>query len=73
MNTTKKTITKNDYSHLLLDHTPCTEIDTSGSASEHELGDLARLDGHSSLTNFLNEGHLWDLTVSQAAEILLKA
>ena len=62
---------KSDYLHLLNDHTPCCEIDSSGSASEHELGDLARLDGHASLTSALNDMDAWDMTVADMAELFL--
>lgn len=62
---------KSDYSHLLNDTTPCFDIDTTGSASEHELGDLARLDGHASLTSCLNDMSAWSMTVAQVAEILI--
>lgn len=62
---------KSDCSHLLNDTTPCFDIDTTGSASEHELGDLARLDGHASLTSCLNDMNAWSMTVAQVAEILI--
>ena len=62
---------KSDYLHLLNDHTPCTDIDTSGSASQHELGDLVKLDGHASLTSAINDMDAWGMTVAQVAEILL--
>jgi hypothetical protein len=62
---------KSEYSHLLTDNTPCFDIDTTGSASEHELGDLARLDGHASLTSCLNDMNAWSMTVAQVAEILI--
>ena len=62
---------KTDYLHLLNDHTPCCEIDTSGSASQHELGDLVKLDGHASLTSAINDMDAWGMTVAQVAEILL--
>lgn len=62
---------KSDYSHLLTDKTSCFNIDTTGRASEHELGDLARLDGHASLTSCLNDMSAWEMTVAQVAEILI--
>ena len=62
---------KSDYSHLLNDHTPCTDIDASGSASQHELGDLAKIEGHASLTSCLNDMNAWSMTVAQVAEILI--
>jgi hypothetical protein len=62
---------KSEYSRLLTDNTPCFDIDTTGSASEHELGDLARLDGHASLTCCLNDMNAWSMTVAQVAEILI--
>jgi hypothetical protein len=64
-------LTKNDFRHLLEDQTPCYEIDTSGSATEHELGELARLDGHASLTSCLNEWNAWGRTVSQVADLII--
>lgn len=63
--------TKNDYRHLLADNTHCCDIDTSGSALEHELGDLARLDGHASLSSCLNEWNAWDRTVGEVATMLI--
>lgn len=62
---------KTDYLHLLKDKTPCFEIDSSGSASENELGDLARLDGHASLTSFLNDMNAWGMSVGEVAEMLI--
>ena len=62
---------KSDYIHLLNDQTPCFEIDSSGSASQHELGELAKLDGHASLTSCLNDINAWGMTVAQVSEILL--
>jgi hypothetical protein len=63
----------NSYSHLLSDNTPCHDIDVSGSASEHELGQLARLNGHASLRSCLNDYNAWHLTVGEVAEILLSS
>jgi hypothetical protein len=63
--------TQNDYTHLLQDKTPCHKIDTSGSASEHELGELARLDGHASLTSCLNDYNAWNMTVGEVASMIL--
>lgn len=62
---------KSKFIHLLGDHTPCFEIDSSGSASQHELGELTKLDGHASLTSALNDMGAWGMTVAQVAEILL--
>ncbi len=62
---------KSKFSHLLADNALCYDIDTTGSASEHELGDLARLDGHASLTTCLNDMSAWGMTVAQVAEILI--
>ena len=64
---------KSDCNHLLADNTPCFDIDTTGSASEHEIGDLARLDGHASLTSCLNEMNAWSMTVAQVAKILISS
>ena len=60
-----------DYTHLLADHTLCTDIESSGSASQHELGDLATLAGHASLQSCLNDMPGWGLTVAQAAQVLM--
>ena len=62
---------KTEYVHLLDDHTPCHEIDSSGSASQHELGDLVKIEGHSSLTSYLNDTNSWGMTVSEVAETLI--
>jgi hypothetical protein len=43
---------KKDYAHLLSDQTPIADIDTSGSASRHELGDLTDIFGHASLASY---------------------
>lgn len=67
----KKSTRKADFSALLEDDTPCFEIDTSTAA--HELGELARLDGHASLTSLLNDWRAWGMTVAEVAEILLTA
>ena len=67
----KNMTTKQDYSHLLADNTPCFGISTTGSASEHELGELACLDGHASLTSCLNDMNAWGMTVAQVAEMLI--
>jgi hypothetical protein len=64
---------KSDFRHLLNDRTLCHEIDTSGTASEHELGDLARLDGHASLTSCLNDMSAWGMTVATVADILINS
>lgn len=64
-------VMKIDYTHLLNDHTLCFEIDTSGTASEDELGDLVRSQGYSSLTSCLNDLNLWDKTVAQVVKIIL--
>lgn len=69
----KTKMNKSEYKHLLNDTTPCHDIDTSGSASEHELGDLARLDGHASLTSCLNDMNAWGMTVAEVAEILISS
>jgi hypothetical protein len=69
----KSELTKNDFRHLLNDQSLCHDIDTSGSASEHELGDLARLDGHASLTSCLNDWNAWGLTVGEVADIIINA
>ena len=66
-----KEIALSDYAHLLDDDTLCTDIDSSGSASQHELGDLAKLAGHASLTSCLNDMPGWGLTVAQAAQVLI--
>jgi len=63
--------TKQDYIHLLNDHSLCTDIDTSGSASQHELGDLAKIDGHASLRSCLNDMSAWGMTVAEVAAILI--
>lgn len=65
--------TKNDYRYLLDDKTLCYEIDTSGTASEHELGCLARLDGHASLTSCLNDWNAWGMTVGEVAAIIINS
>jgi len=63
---------KKDYAHLLSDQTPIADIDTSGSASRHELGDLTDIFGHASLASYLNDGpERWDWTVATAAAELL--
>ena len=62
---------KTEYSNILNDNTPCFEIDTSGTASEHDLADLASIAGHSSLTSCLNHMKAWSMTVAQVAEILI--
>jgi hypothetical protein len=66
-------LTKSDFRHLLNDSSLCHDIDTSGSASEHELGDLARLDGHASLTSCLNDMNAWGMTVGQVVDILINS
>jgi hypothetical protein len=63
---------KSDFRHLLNDRSLCHDIDTSGTASEHELGDLARLDGHASLTSCLNDMSSWGRTVGEVAAILIE-
>ena len=68
----KNMTTKQDYLHLLDDHTPCTDIDVSGSASQHELGDLAKIDGHASLRSCLNDMSAWGMTVAEVAAILIR-
>ena len=60
-----------DYSHLLDDDTLCTDIDSSGSSSQHELGELAELCGHASLTSCLNDMAGWGMTVAQVAQVLM--
>lgn len=56
---------------LLTDETLCCEIDTSGSASEHLLGELARIDGHASLTSCLNDLNAWGYPVGDVAAWLI--
>ena len=62
---------REDYLHLLKDTTPCYKIDTSGDASEHELGELVQLDGHASLTSCLNDTNGWGMTVREVADMLI--
>jgi len=61
------------FAFLLIDHTPCFEIDTSGSASEHRLSELSAEFGFASLTACLNALHGWNLTVSDVARLMIDA
>jgi hypothetical protein len=56
---------------LLNDKTICHEIDTSGSASEHELGQLATSSGYASLTSCLNDLNAWGKQVGEVAAWLV--
>ena len=61
------------YQHLTNDTTLCHDIDTSGGASEHELGDLAAAAGYSSLTSLLNDWSAWRCTVGEVAHQLIQS
>ena len=56
---------------LLNDKTICHEIDTSGTALEHDLGQLATHNGHASLTSCLNDCNAWGNQVREVAAWLI--